>query len=164
MSHRILSLTDDALVAYLVGLEGDAGDATDIYAAKRASLKVLPCTIVESGSWSAPDGQEWTGNCLVETSISVKTPIFPDNDETAAEKRSDSDARIEATFDAFYNMEVGDAGDVAALVNAAAAAADPVVEWTAFAIRATGGERAQLGDAWIDVLNLQILCAPSVIS
>lgn len=153
-SHRILELTDAALVAYLIS-EG-AGTADDVFPSKSVGDKSLPCTICEAGSWGSPDGMEYTGNSEVSAVVTVKTAGFISDSATTID---DSGSRVSATFDSFYNPDPQALG---AAITAAAEAAG--LTMTCIACRVTGGDRSFEGGAWMNSINLDLLCCPSALT
>lgn len=168
--HNILSKNDRALMAYLVAR--GAGTFADVFPAKRSLNKELPCTVCWSEK-GAPIRN--TGNYTLATSIMVKTAAPVDAGVDPGQPRLDSDARIRATFDAFFTMDTGgtdfDSTVVAAQVTASARAlaiADPanhadLADYTCLDVRDMGPEAAfsENGDAWVDTLNLEVDCCPS---
>ena len=159
-NHRILSKTDAVLVAYLIGQ--NAGTAADVFAARRSSDKVLPCTIVESKAWQSPEGQEFAGNAVVDVDITVKCDSAVDVDSDAATVEAAAESRAGATFDAIEAGTSVNSTELASALNSVAVAEG--IAWTAFGAVVTGGSRTQDGDAWLDTITLQIHCAPSTIS
>ena len=149
-SHRILDLTDSALVAYLIA-QG-AGDAADVLPGKAVGDKALPNTVCDSSSWSAPSGMEFTGNAEVQASITVNSAAFDadGNDMAAA-----SAARVAATFDPFYEPDPSTLG---AAITAATSG------MTVIAARVTGGDRSFADGAWHDSISLELLCCPSALT
>lgn len=153
-SHRILELTDSALVAYLISL--NAGTADDVFPGKSVGNKALPNTVCDSQSWAEPDGMEYTGNAMVSATVTVNTEAFSADSETTVD---DSAARVSSTFDPFYENGPQSLG---ALITAAAVAAG--VTMTCIAARVTGGDRAFSDGAWHDSINLELLCCPSALT
>lgn len=167
--HNILSKLDRALVAYLISQ--NAGTAGDVFPAKNSDNKPLPCTVCY-----AEKGEEvarHSGTYLCKVQIMVKT-LAPDvTDATPGQARLDSDARTAKTFDCF-KRNVDSAGDKLAedITNAAraAAVADPanngdLADFTALDVLDKGPEAGfDENDAWVDTLNLEIVCCPSNVS
>jgi len=149
---RILSKNDQALKAYLVSVL-PAG--TKVFAGKEITDKSAPCVLVLSESSKVPVGEEFTGNRLVQTSVTVKTsPADP------ADPAGDSDTLVSLVFDALQPGGPGDFSALPALLNALVPA---IVDYTADFSRVTGEEQelpGESGDFWWDVINLEIHCYP----
>jgi hypothetical protein len=168
--HNILSKCDRALVAYLIA-QG-AGTEGDIFPAKNSAGKEAPCTIC----WSERFEEEgaYSGTFCVHASVMVRTQAAVDYGEEANAPKLTSEARVRATFDAFYT-DVDTAGDkLAAAITAAARASGPddnpgdLADFTALNVSVKSGEAAfderHDGSVWVDTINLEITCAPADVS
>ena len=155
-SHRILDLTDSALVAYLIA--EIAGTEDDVFPGKAVGDKSLPNTVCASDSWAAPDGQEYTGNSVVSATVTVSCAAFKE-DETVTTATDDSATRVAATFDPFYQADPQALG---AAISAEAQAAG--LSFTCIAVRVTGGDRTIADASWHDSITLELLCCPSALT
>ena len=171
--HRILSKVDDALVAYIVGAgAGESMDPVnptatpgDTWPAKRSLDRILPGTICEAKSWDSEEGMEFAGNLRVNASITIRTSAALDTGDTTQADAilTASEVRVAEVFDLFYPDADGvDSGTLADALTTAAHAAG--IEVTVFGAVVTGGNRTQTSEAWEDVLELSLLCAPSIIT
>lgn len=158
MNHRILGLTDSAIVAYLL----DQGPPTEnVYPAKRAASKALPNVVVESQEWSPIEGQEFTGNCTVETQVRVTTSAPEDLEDDTGATQEASDALVDAVSDAFAPGNENDPTRLAQDITRSAQA--DAVEWTCYLAIVSGGSRTREGDSWVDAIRLTLHCASSIV-
>ena len=156
--HNILSKLDRALVAYLISV--GAGTADDVYPAKRSDEKGLPCTVCYSQSASLV--HPFTGDWAIDVSIMVKTDPCIDVDQDAAEPKATSEARVAATFDAFF-AGLDSTGDKLAEAITAAVRASGDADLATFTVinvtpKTVEAGFDQKGNAWIDTLDLEIIC------
>ena len=175
---NICSMADRALVAYILSQGGAVGTANDIFPAKRDERKVLPCTVCYSHSFKPCEATAYAGNFEVESFIEVRTKGLGDGGFT--DPREISDERVIATFNAFLTLPGDQSGEqIGELITLAGRkkAADSEGITTAFADLKTftvqscqiveGNQgfnsriKIQQGNAWIDVLHLELLCCPA---
>jgi len=163
-SHNILSKVDRALAAYLIS-EG-AGSADDVYPAKRSLDKALPNTVCHAMKWRflSPN----SGIYVVTAQVMVKTLAALDADEEQAAVKDPSEERVSATFDAFFSG-VDSASDTLAESITAAARNSGDADLQDFTIQScevTGGDGGvdRNGPAWMDAIDLEIVCCPSDVS
>lgn len=166
--HNILSKADRALVAYLVNL--GAGTTADVWPAKRSEDKFLPCTICWSHSAKPCDGVPYSGVYEVEAFIEVRTPGVIEENQTADEPRQSSDDRVAAAFDCFFqNVDSSGEklGEAITLAGRGSGQTD-LSDFTVLNCRVVDVNQGfnsrikeQRGNAWIDVLHLELTCCPS---
>lgn len=160
-SHNILSKLDRALVAYLISV--GAGTENDTYPAKRSDNKDLPNTVCHSQKWRylVPN----SGVYVVTTQVMVRTDPSVDVDEVAADKKSASDERVSTVFDAFFADVINSSEILAAAITAAArnTGDEDLQDFTVDSCVAEGGDGGfdQKGNAWMDAIDLEIVCRPS---
>lgn len=166
--HNILSKNDRALVAYLISL--GAGTAADVFPAKRSLDREGICTVC----WSekAAELVLYSGTFSIEASIMVRSMAALNVAEDANAPRLASEARIKATFDAFFsNMDsaADKLGDDITAAARALALSDPanhadLADYTCLNVIIKGVEAGVDGDSWVDTFNLEIEACPSNIS
>jgi hypothetical protein len=161
-AHNVLADCDRALAAYLIS--AGAGTSADVFPAKHSEDKPLPCTICFSSR--AKMQSPYLGNYIVSAAIMVKTDPNVDVNQDPDEPPGISDERVADTFDAFFvGQNVQDSSALADAITAAARAAGALT-FTVQSVGIAGVEAGfdQKGNAWIDTLDLEILCCPGNVS
>jgi hypothetical protein len=160
-SHNILSQCDRALVAYLIST--GAGTEDDTYPAKRSADKALPNTVCHSQKWRflTPN----SGVYVVQAQVLVHTDPSVDVDETAEDKKEASENRVISTFDSFFIGVDSSSEALAEAINAAAAGAG-MDDFTIQSCVAEGGDSGndEKRNAWLDAIDLEIICCPRNVS
>jgi hypothetical protein len=158
---NVLSKCDQALAAWIIS--NGAGTVADVLPAKKSVDKILPVTICKSHTARPLEESPYSGNRLVQAAIMVRSiGIYEeDADNEADAPRLDSDARVSATFDCF-NLGEGQSGsDLGAAITAACGVADFTVQSVRVVSESAGFEGK--GDAWCDILELELLVCPSAL-
>jgi len=164
VSHNILSKVDRALAAYLVSV--GAGTINDVYPAKRSDNKALPNTVCHSMKWryAVPH----SGVYVVSAQVMVKTLGAPELDQPALDVENQSTFRVADTFDAFFAGVDSSSEALAAAITAAArgTAAEDLQDFTIQTCEALGGDAGndRNGPAWVDSIDLEIVCCPRDVS
>jgi hypothetical protein len=167
MSHKILSKTDRALVAYLISV--GAGDAATIVPAKRSLEKPLPVAIVFSARARLISAGVYEVNCSVMVKSSASIDV--DDDDTAPKAASETligavaDA-LEAGIDAHeQGHQLADAITAAARASQNPEDAD-LAQFTVQDIKNLGPEAGidRNGPAWVDTINLELVACPKDVS
>lgn len=157
-SHNVLSLTDRALVAYIISM--NAGTADDVYPSKRSEDKAFPETVVYSNK--ARPVEPYCGTYVVSVTIHIRTDPSIGFDETAEAKNEASEARVSATWDVFW-ADVGSGSEALSAAITAAAQEAGITEFTVISCEV--GEMSagfdEKRNAWTDTLDLEIVCKPS---
>ena len=162
-NHKVLSKCDQALVAYIIS-QG-AGTVADVYTAKSSVDKELNDTIV----WSERGVEDppYSGNYTVTTRVQVRSVAAVDVNEDPDAVKQSSDDRVSDTFDLFHAATLGqNAGDKLA---EAITAAGNIPDFTIQNVRvisvsqgyADQHGRVMKAPAWVDEMELEIICCPS---
>lgn len=164
MAHNILSKCDRALAAFLIS--AGAGTADDVYPAKRSLDKALPNTVCHAMKWRylSPN----SGIYVVTAQVMVRTIGALDVDQVQSDVKDPSEERVSAAFDAFF-AGVDSASDKLgdAITAAARATGDAdLQEFTIQSCEVVGGDGGQdrNGPAWVDSIDLEIVCCPKDVS
>jgi len=168
--HYIRSKLDRALVAYL--LARNCGAAADVVPGKCGLSLTLPLTICWTERASPIPN---TGSYTCRAAVIVNTVGPTDAGEDSATVKADSDRRAGLTFDAFRTIDDDsewDSKKIAAQLTAAARAAaianpaadGDLADFTALDVQFGDEEGSFEGAAWVEILNLTIIAAPSNVS
>src|SRR6266576_2788284 len=160
-AHNLLSKVDRALVAYLISQ--NAGTADDVFPAKDSGDKHLNCTIC----WSERGVEDppYSGTYVVTAQVQIRTLAAIDVNQDPEEPKALSEDRVAQTFDAFH-VGIDSAGDKLADAITEAAHAAGITDFTVQNVSPgpiTQGfddqhARAMKGSAWVDAIELEILC------
>lgn len=156
---RVLSKTDDAIVAYLISQ--NAGTAADVFPAKKSAKKTAPCTIVFSSE--AREEIAFSGRYKVKTAIMVKSIAIDESTEVAGTQKTAHDARVANTNDPAKNGPIGDSETLANAINAAVAAA-LLTDYTVFGVVEESQTAGFEEDCWVETINVEITCCCSTVA
>ncbi len=171
-THDILGNTDLALRAYIIA--GGAGTDADVVTSKSSLTKTPPCTICRATNSAPLDSDPYSGNEMVTAAIIIRH-LGIDEDATNNENQVPRDTAGERISNTWALFRITDNDPDAqtddtpgqALGKAISAAAQLAgLEWTALNAEVkhkTSGFEPN-ADGWTDVLHLEILVAPSIIS
>lgn len=168
----ILSLADRALVAYikqtLPGLLSE-----NVRPAKDSEIKSLPQTTCWSHSFTVCHGEDYSGNFEVESFIEIRTDAVIQPAQFSDEPRRNAFERVEATFKLFLTPNSDSSGSALgeAITAAARASASEFQNFTVTNCRIVEGNQGfnpktlrDRGNAWIDVIHLELTCCPGNVS
>ncbi len=164
-SHNILSKSDQALVAYVNSLNCGLGPDS-IWPGKRSLDKTINGVTCWSHSFSTQREDPYSGNVLVEAFIEVRMSGVIEESEGEDTPRLTADDVVSNVFDGFF---AGDGQSGAPLGKAITDAAGGI-GFTVQSCKVVGGNQGfnprtilRQGDAWIDVIHLEMLCCPSAV-
>lgn len=168
--HNILSKAQRAVVAYLIS--AGAGTDADIFPAKHAeTVDFLPFTAVAATDWSPAVEGSNRATFIVKVTVEIHTNCSQARGEDAETMRSDSDDRVQNTFDAlsFADTNSQDGYVLGELITEAARSAGgstDLAQFTCISAKMTGGDQghSEKESEWLDSVDLELLCVPSNVS
>ncbi len=169
-SHNILSKSDRALVAYINSLNPGIGPDS-IWPAKRSLDKTINGITAWSHSFSTQREDPYSGNVMVEAFVEVRMSGVIEESESQDSPRLTADDVVSAVFDGFFVGDGQSGEPLGQAITAAAAGADAdLAAFTVQSCKVVGGNQGfnprailRQGDAWVDVIHLEMLCCPSVV-
>lgn len=162
-AHNILSKCDRALVAYIIA--GGAGTEDDVWPLKRSLLKdVLPCTVCESRRAQIQDATAFSGNYEISALVKVRSEGLSatESENEADAPREEAEDRVSETFDLFFLSEGQSGEDLGTAITTAANDS----KFTCLSCSVEGVEQGfeREGMGWVDIIHLNLVCAPSTIA
>lgn len=166
----ILSLADRALVAYIQSQLLGSSAADNVIAAKTSVTKSLPQTVCWSHSFKTCRDEEYSGNFDVESFIEIRTDAVIKPTQSSDDPSKAAQDRVRSTFELFLARQ-GDTSGTAlgeAITDAARASSSDLQNFTVQNCQIIEGNQGfnpktlrDRGDAWIDVIHLEMVCCPS---
>jgi len=166
----LLSLADRALVAYIQSVLIGTDAADNVRPAKDSEIKYLPQTVCWSHSFKICDDQEYSGNFDVESFIEIRTDAVIQENQSPEEPSVNARNRIKATFELFLTPNSDESGSAlgVAITDAARASSSDFNNFTIQCCRIVEGNQGfnpktlrDRGNAWVDVIHLELICCPS---
>jgi hypothetical protein len=160
--HNVLSKLDRALVAYIIAQS--AGVAADTVPGKLSLDKPLPLTVCSSEQASELPEAPYSAVFKVDSAIIEKSEAAIDAGAADSAPKGATEDRVAKTFDCFYT-DVDSAGDKLAADITAAARATADADLADFTVINVSVKNVQAGfdeegSAWMDTMNLEVICCP----